>query len=271
MTDHDQYWDRHTTPSNLPEDQPLTAERWPEEAAFGQTPERDFARRALGRLEGLRVLEIGCGVGVNAIDLARRGARVVALDSSASRLRVLKSVAADLDVGASLGAVCARAEHLPFRQESFDAAYTKATLIHTDLPPALVECRRVLRPGGRAVFCEPTTTNPLVRVYRRWFGPREWKSITRYFSPAEEKAIADAFGNLEITSFYLTAFLAFYWQFGRRRLKRFRRWLGALHAFDRFLFALCPPLRRWAWFRVYVAEKRPGEGGADDRTHEARR
>jgi len=253
----ERYWDRHVGASNLPGDRPLTAESWPEEIAFYMTPEQEFAYRALGRLRSRRVIEIGCGVGVNAINLAGHGGRVVALDPSRERLEVLRKVAAKKHLSALLYPVCARAEHLPFRADVFDAAYTKATLIHTDLSKALSECRRVLRLSGCGVFCEPTAYNPFARLYRRFFGPSEWRILARYFSRAEEKVVAEAFGNLRAESFYLLAFLAFYWQFGRRRLRRFRQWLGVFHSFDRALFALCPPIRRLAWFRVYVVEKQP--------------
>jgi SAM-dependent methyltransferase len=256
MPDANTYWDRHVSASNLPGDEALSAESWPEEIAFYLTPEQEFAHREMGPLLSHRMAEIGCGVGVHAIYLAREGAWVAAVDLSLARLKMLKGVAARMGLNGRIHPICARAEKLPFRDGALDAAYTKASLIHTDLPTALGECRRVLRPGGRGVFCEPTTSNPFARLYRRFCAPAEWKNITRYFSRTEEKTMAEVFGNLRFGSFYLSGFLAFYWQFGRRRLKRFKRWLGILHALDRALFAMCPPLRRLAWFRVYVVEKR---------------
>jgi len=254
-TDDESYWDRHATASNLPGEGGLTAESWGEEIAFYMTPEQEFACEALAPLERRWVVELGCGVGVNAIHLARKGAQVAAVDTSFRRLEVLQKVAAEMGLSGRVHPVCASAEHLPFRADCLDRAYTKASLIHTDLPEAMEECRRVLRPAGRGVFCEPTTSNPFAWIYRRWFGPAEWRTITRYFSRREEEVVARAFGDLRTGSFYLLGFVAFYWQFGRRRLTRFRRWLGVLWGLDRVLFALCPPLRRLAWFRVYVVHK----------------
>jgi ubiquinone/menaquinone biosynthesis C-methylase UbiE len=249
------YWDNHVAPSNLPEGTPLTVESWREEIDFYLTPEQQFAHAALGAIEGLRVLEIGSGVGVHAVWLAQQRARVLALDTSLARLSVLRDVAAQVGTGDRVFPVCARAEQLPFRSDRIDALYTKATLIHTELDRAMAEGRRVLAPSGVGVFCEPTTSNPFAWLYRRLLGPAEWRTITRYFSRQEEQLVAETFGRVEQQSFYFLAFGAFYWQFGRRRLRRFQRWLRVLHAVDRLLFAVCPPLRRLAWFRVYVVRR----------------
>jgi SAM-dependent methyltransferase len=250
-----EYWDRHTAPTNLPGDEGLTVDRFPEELAFYLTPEQEFAYEAVGGFKGRRILEIGAGVGVNALHMAAQGARVVAVDMSRTRLAILKRVAGEMGLEGKVWPVCARAEQLPLREGVADAAYSKSSLIHTDLPAALGEIRRALREEGRGVFCEPTTSNPFVWLYRRFLGPQEWRSITHYFGRREERALAEAFGGVRAGDFYFTAFVAFYWQFARRRLARFRRWLAALNAVDKLLFRLIPPLRRLAWFRVYVVTK----------------
>src|SRR5262249_46109138 len=62
----------------------------------------------------------------------------------------------------------ADAHQLPFADESFDAVWGNAVLHHFDLAVAGREIRRVLRPNGVAVFCEPWAGNPLLRCARRW-------------------------------------------------------------------------------------------------------
>src|SRR5205807_1094253 len=54
-----------------------------------------------------------------------------------------------------------------FPDDSFDLIVGVAILHHLDLEVALREIRRVLRPGGRAVFLEPLWHNPLLRLGRR--------------------------------------------------------------------------------------------------------
>ena len=63
--------------------------------------------------------------------------------------------------------VVADGENLPFADGEFDAVWGNAVLHHLDMPVASGELRRVLRPNGVAVFCEPWGENPLLSFARR--------------------------------------------------------------------------------------------------------
>jgi SAM-dependent methyltransferase len=119
----------------------------------------------LGDVSGRRVLDYGCGHAMAAVVLARRGARVTALDLSSGYLAEARR-RADAN-GVALELVLANAEQLPFADASFDRVWGNAILHHLDLAIAARELRRVLRPGGVAVFCEPWGDNPLLRWARR--------------------------------------------------------------------------------------------------------
>src|SRR5207302_1903430 len=69
--------------------------------------------------------------------------------------------------GAAVKIVTADAERLPFADASFDRVWGNAVLHHLDLGRAAPELRRVLAPGGVAVFCEPWGENPLLTWARR--------------------------------------------------------------------------------------------------------
>ncbi len=112
---------------------------------------------ALGKIEGRRVLDLGCGHGMAAVVLARRGARVTACDLSAGYLREARARAAAN--GVRIDCVAAAGEMLPFADGAFDRVWGNAVLHHLDLPRAAQELYRVLAPGGRAVFCEPWGEN----------------------------------------------------------------------------------------------------------------
>ena len=119
----------------------------------------------LGSLAGLRVLDYGCGHGMAAVVLARRGGRVTAFDLSAGYLIEARRRARAN--GVAVDFVQADGERLPFADGSFDRVWGNAVLHHLDLGKAVRELRRVLAPGGRAVFCEPWGENPLLSWARR--------------------------------------------------------------------------------------------------------
>lgn len=98
-------------------------------------------------LRGQRVLEVGCGLGAVAAELARQGARLTAVDLTWTGVTsVAKRFALDRSRGSP---VQADAMRLPFKDESFDFVWSWGVLLHTpDLETPLAEIRRVLRPGG---------------------------------------------------------------------------------------------------------------------------
>lgn len=106
---------------------------------------------ALRLVPGAQVLDVGCGVGTDAFDLAARvgqGGHVTGVDFSesliaeATRRGAGRSLPVDFEVG--------DARALRFANDSFDAIRTERMLMHVPEPEkALSEMARVLRPGGR--------------------------------------------------------------------------------------------------------------------------
>jgi ubiquinone/menaquinone biosynthesis C-methylase UbiE len=116
-------------------------------------------RHALGGDERFgRSLEIGAGTGYFSLNLLRAGMvdAAVATDISLGMLRELEASAARL--GQRIETAQCEADTLPFPDDSFDLVFGHAILHHLpDLGAAFAEFRRVLRPGGRIVFCgEPS-------------------------------------------------------------------------------------------------------------------
>lgn len=114
---------------------------------------------------GLTVIDVGCGSGDTARWLAAQGARVTGLDGPDMLARA--SAAAPVE-GAAY--VPGAAQSLPFADASADLILYQASFHHVppmEMEPALAECRRVLKEGGRAVFVEP--------VYR----PGAYTEVTR--------------------------------------------------------------------------------------------
>jgi ubiquinone/menaquinone biosynthesis C-methylase UbiE len=107
----------------------------------------------LGRLQGCRVLDVGCGSGGVIRQLARGlGIDAVGLDPSPKMIDVARA-----EAGRWGEFLVGQAEQLPFEPESFDGVVMRWVVHHLDRPAAFAEIRRVLRPGGRLVV---TTTDP---------------------------------------------------------------------------------------------------------------
>ena len=100
------------------------------------------AFRELGSLQGLHVLDFGCGHGMAAVVLARRGGRVTALDLSPGYLAEARRRARAN--GAAVDFVQADGERLPFADGSFQRVWGNAVLHHLDLPAAAAELRRAM-------------------------------------------------------------------------------------------------------------------------------
>ena len=185
-----------------------------------------------------------------------KGATVIAVDFSFSRLKALRETAMHMGIAARIHCVQCAAEHLPFQDNQLHAIYTKSVLIHTRLPEALAESRRVLRPGGKAVFIEPFGANPFAGFVRRVFAPQEWKAFTRYFDAWSMNEVEKVYPKHARRPFFLFGFLAFLWQYQWPRFRLFRLFLGATRWMDRAVFAVIPPARRLAWFWVFAGEKK---------------
>ena len=111
---------------------------------------------------GDRVLDIGCGGGRHAFEAARRGARVVAVDTDRSELSQVTAVfaamaqAGEIPEGGSGLAVAGDATCLPFDDGSFDKVVAAEVLEHLPADQiAMNEIARVLRPGGMAAVTVP--------------------------------------------------------------------------------------------------------------------
>jgi SAM-dependent methyltransferase len=109
--------------------------------------------RAVARLvpRGLRVLDLGTGTGVLALELARLGLHVVAVDESA---RMLDAARAKLAAAGVSGVELRHgdASDVPCGDDEVDASFAHMVLQYLSAPAeALAEMARVTRPGGRIV------------------------------------------------------------------------------------------------------------------------
>ncbi len=113
--------------------------------------------RFAGDVQGLDVLDAGCGTGYLAIKLARKGANVQAVDFSPAMVDVARenAVAAKISFRLEVDSIC---ELGTCETAAFDLVISNYVLMDcADLDGAMAQFHRVLRPGGRviAIFSHP--------------------------------------------------------------------------------------------------------------------
>lgn len=137
---------------------------------------REFAQFASAR--GLRVLEVGVGMGADYLEWLKAGAPATGVDLSpasiekARRRCELAGYQPDLRV--------ADAEHLPFADNTFDVVYSYGVMHHSpDTAQCLREAWRVLKPGGHArimLYHHPSLTGAMLWLR---YGVARGKSLRR--------------------------------------------------------------------------------------------
>ena len=96
-------------------------------------------------------LEVGCGTGAFARQLAERAEQVMALDLSPGMLHVARSKS---DKFPNINFQLADVNECQFAAESFDYIVSIATLHHVPMRDVLLKLRQALKPGGRLIVLD---------------------------------------------------------------------------------------------------------------------
>ena len=152
-----------------------------------------------GGYRGQRVLDVGCGAGTDLVRFAQGGAIVSGVDLSPSAIALARQNFAQRGLSADLHE--ADGEHLPFGDNSFDVVFAHGVVQYTSNDQALVnECRRVLTPGGTAVFQvynRISWLNALSKVMKTPLEHEDAPVLKRY-SAGEFKALLTGFKDVRI-------------------------------------------------------------------------
>ena len=173
--------------------------RWDHKAGPLRYQPRHYAIVEAAELHpGIRVLDVASGRGEVAILAAKAGAIVCAADVGPQLVQVIERNARE--AGVTVSAQPGDMRHLPYPDGSFDRVLGAAALHHLDRQGArasVLEAIRVLVPGGRALFSEPTENAPVFdaakhvfpsslgrpsclrrKAWRRWMETRDDRSMS---------------------------------------------------------------------------------------------
>ena len=155
--------------------------------------------RRLDCLQGLRILDIGCGAGLLCEPLARIGAAVVGADPAAKNIEIAKLHAAE--AGVTVDYRVTTAEALADAGERFDIVLAMEVVEHvTDVKLFVRRCAEMVKPGGLMIAA---TLNRTLKAFAlaivgaeyvlRWL-PRGTHQWDKFVTPKELEAAMQAGG-----------------------------------------------------------------------------
>ena len=183
----------------LPSDQgyDLAAKNYDKKEKYLNSFEQNKVLPLLDDVTGKKVLDAGAGTGRLALELAKRGAFVTALDISGEMLKVLagKSKYVELAVG--------DIEYMPFEKESFDWVVSAFVIVHLKDPTRFFdEVYRVLKDGGQFLVTninqkeppEVETAQGVIKIESYYHRPEKIKEILESLAFKIEREIINKEG-----------------------------------------------------------------------------
>lgn len=176
-----------TTDRDVAERWNANADQWTADVRAGFDSYRDLFtwpafERFVGDVAGRDAIDLGCGEGTNTRRLARVGARMAGIDLSGRLIEHARTAEENERLGIAY-CVGSYSERTPFPDGSFDLAIsTLAFMDGADLPGAMREAHRLLRPSGTLAFSvlHPCYITPGLRWERDGDGHARGLVVDRY-------------------------------------------------------------------------------------------
>lgn len=210
---------------------------------------------SIGSVNGLRILDVGCGLGLFSFYFAAHDAAVYALDISWEALN-------SFNVPQNVIKLHAAAELLPLSDGTVDVIWGTAVLHHLDLRLAIPEFYRVLKQGGRCFFYEPLAHNPVFNLWR-WITPALRTPTERPLVISDLQLFMEVFDHMEVRFYHLLASLP--QAFGKiigllhlpgKSIYRKIQWLESFLAKgDDLVFRVCPFFQRYSQVMGIICTK----------------
>jgi SAM-dependent methyltransferase len=229
-------------------------------------PETRFLIQELGNVNGLRILELGTGLGEASTYFSLLGAQTHATDVSLGMAKMSQNVGRYH--GASFESFVMDAAYIAARSDAYDIVYAANTLHHIDIPQCLKEIHRVLKPGGHGAFWDPVCYNPIINKYRR-MATQVRTDDEHPLGRADLALMKSTFSKVKVGFFGLATlgvFLKFYfvdmihpneeryWKKFVSDYDSFHTWYDILSQIDRFILKV-PGIRWFSWNMAVVVTK----------------
>lgn len=147
----------------------------------------------------LKVLEIGCGIGLDLARFAAGGARVTGVDLAPNSIELARTLFAQRGITGEFHVMDGETLSLP--DNNFDIVYAHGVIQYTANPPRMVaEMYRVLKPGGRAIamlYNRVSWLNAMSKVMKVGLEHEDAPAF-RTFSIGEAKALFSNFERVTI-------------------------------------------------------------------------
>jgi ubiquinone/menaquinone biosynthesis C-methylase UbiE len=200
------------------------------------------------RCHGTRTLDYCCGNGENALFMAKAGADATGIDISPEGIENCRQNAITEGVKDKAEFLVMDGEALDFPDNSFDVIAEYGALHHLDYDRAMLELRRVIKPGGEIICVEALRHNPLIHFYRkRTPNLRTAWEVDHILSVSHLARAREYFGKVEVKFFHLAVLAAVPF----RKTKMFGPLRGVLEKIDSVLLSN-QLIGKYAWIMVFT-------------------
>jgi SAM-dependent methyltransferase len=194
------YWDAHIHDLEISTHEPGSAGFFADLDAYHFEKLHHLLRLVdFNAWRGRAVLDVGCGAGVEVVRFARGGANIIGIDTSRQAIALARRNLGHN--GLSAGLAAADGEALPFPANSFDFVFAHGVIQYaSDDRKVVDECRRVLRPGGTAIFQVYNRVSWLQLLSKVMRVPLEHEDapVLRRYSIGEFRRLLAGFASVEI-------------------------------------------------------------------------
>ncbi len=204
-----------------------------------------------------KLLDFGTGPGKNALRFASIGYKVNGFDISEENIKIAKKLFKENNKEANFDITAA--ESLPYENNTFNMVIGVDILHHIDIEQSLLECRRVLKKNGIAIFREPVEVPILDKIRNtkivKYFFPKHY-SLENHITHDESKisrqqelVIKKIFPNTKKHYFLLFA------RFDKFYRKNSSPKASIIEKIDYYIFKLFPFMKKYAGAVIYEFKK----------------